>query len=77
MDPDKLKHPEILTTVKPMLSEHIKQYIILAFQTGGCFLLRESSAESSCMHEISVAYCCMKVVQKAHACMRFLLFIAA
>ena len=29
-----------------MLSDHIKQYIMLAFQTGGCLLLHESSAES-------------------------------
>ena len=27
---------------------HIKQDIFLAFQTGGCLLLHESSAESSC-----------------------------
>ena len=32
-----------------MLSDHIKQYIFLAFQAGGCLLLHESSAESSCM----------------------------
>ena len=31
-----------------MLSDHIKQDIFLAFQTGGCLLLYESSAESSC-----------------------------
>ena len=36
-----------LTTVKPVLSEHIKQDIFWAFQTGGCLLLHESSAESS------------------------------
>ena len=30
------------------LSNHIKQDICLAFQTGGCLLLHESSAESSC-----------------------------
>ena len=35
-------------TVKPVLSDHIKQNIFLAFQTGGCLLLHESSAESSC-----------------------------
>ena len=35
--------------VKPVLSDHIKQEIFLAFQTGGCLLLYESSAESSCM----------------------------
>ena len=36
-------------TVKPVLSDHIKQDIFLAFQTGGCLLLHESSAESSYM----------------------------
>ena len=39
----------LLNTVKPSLSDHIKQYIFLAFQTGDCLLLHESSAESSCM----------------------------
>ena len=39
------------------LSDHMKQEICLVFQTDGCLLLYESSAESSCM----------KVVQKAHA----------
>ena len=34
-------------TVKPVLSNHIKQDINLAFQTCGCLLLNESSAESS------------------------------
>ena len=29
--------------------DHVKQDIFLAFQTGGCLLLHESSAESSCM----------------------------
>ena len=29
-----------------MLSDHIKQDIVLAFQTGGCLLLHESSRES-------------------------------
>ena len=28
-----------------MLSDHIKQDIFLAFQTGGCLLLHETSAE--------------------------------
>ena len=39
-----------------MLSDHIKQDIFLAFQTGGCLLLDESIAESSCilLHESSV-----------------------
>ena len=36
-------------TVRPVLSDHIKQDIFLAFQTGGCLLLHERSAESSCM----------------------------
>ena len=35
--------------VKPVLSDHMKQDIFLAFKTGGCLLLHESSAESSCM----------------------------
>ena len=35
-------------TVKPVLNNHIKQDIFLAFQTGGCLLLHGSSAESSC-----------------------------
>ena len=30
-----------------MFNDHIKQDIVLAFQTGGCLLLHESSAESS------------------------------
>ena len=34
-------------TVRPVLSDHIKQDIFLAFQSGGCLLLHESSAESS------------------------------
>ena len=33
---------------RPVLSNHIKQDIFLALQTGGCLLLHESSAESSC-----------------------------
>ena len=36
-------------TVKPVLSDHIKQDIFLAFQTGGCLIRHESSAESSCL----------------------------
>ena len=35
------------TTVKPVFSDYKKQDIILAFQTGGCLLLHESSTESS------------------------------
>ena len=38
-----------IITVKPVLSSHIKHDIFLAFQTGGCLLLHESSAESSCI----------------------------
>ena len=33
----------IQKTVKPVLSDHIKQDIFLAFQTGGCLLLHEST----------------------------------
>ena len=33
-------------TVKPVLSDHIQQDI---FWAGGCLLLHENSAESSCM----------------------------
>ena len=40
---------ELVAAVKPVLSDHIKQYIFLALQTGGRLLLHESSAESSCM----------------------------
>ena len=36
-----------VNTVKPVLSDHIKQEIFLAFQTDGCLLLHESKAESS------------------------------
>ena len=35
-------------TVKPVLSDHIKQDIFLDFQTGGCLLLHENGAESYC-----------------------------
>ena len=35
-------------TVKPVLSDHKKKDIFLAFHTGGWLLLFESSAESSC-----------------------------
>ena len=38
-----------VNTVKPVLSDHIKQDIFLDVPTGGCLLLYESSAESSCM----------------------------
>ena len=43
-----LSYPS-LNTIKPVLSDHIQQDIFLAFQIGGCLLLHESSAESSCM----------------------------
>ena len=36
-----------LNTVKPVLSDHIKQDIVLAFRTSGCLLLHESSAFSN------------------------------
>ena len=39
--------PHHLNTVKPVLSNHIKQDIFLAFQASGCLLLHEGSAESS------------------------------
>ena len=32
-----------------VFNDHIKQDACLAFQTGGCLLLHESSVESSCM----------------------------
>ena len=35
-------------TVKPVLSNHMKQDLFLTFQADGCLLLDESSAESSC-----------------------------
>ena len=35
-------------TVKPVLSDHIQQYIFVDFQTGGYLLLLESNAESLC-----------------------------
>ena len=37
-----------IDTVKPVLSDnHIKHDMFLVFQTGGCLLLHESSAEST------------------------------
>ena len=38
----------LILTVKPVLSDHIQQDIFLFcfFQTGGCLLLQESSAEA-------------------------------
>ena len=43
-------------TVKPLLSDHIKHDIFLAFQTGGCILLNESSAESSGMSSALLSF---------------------
>ena len=40
-------HIKSFTTVKPVLSDRIKQNICLAFQAGGCLLLHESSAVSA------------------------------
>ena len=37
----------IYIIVKPVLSNHMKHDICLAFQTSGCLLLHESSAESN------------------------------
>ena len=42
----KLTHLLVYGTVKPVLSDHIKQDIFLAFQTGGCLLLYESSSSA-------------------------------
>ena len=41
-----VRYGQNLDVVKPVLSDHIEQDIFLAFQTGGCLLLHESSAES-------------------------------
>ena len=41
--PRVVKVSSCLLTVKPVSSDHIKQEIVLAFQTGGCLLLYESS----------------------------------
>ena len=45
--PEKDKGSTQVSTVKPVLSNHIKQNIVLALQTSGCFLLHESGVESS------------------------------
>ena len=37
-----------ILTVKSVLNDHMKQDLCLAFQTGGCLLLHESSVQSSC-----------------------------
>ena len=44
-----LSNQQVPITVTPVLSDQIKQEIFLVFQTDGCLLLYESSAESSCM----------------------------
>ena len=41
--PRAVKVSSFLHTVKPVSSDHIKQEIVLAIQTGGCLLLYESS----------------------------------
>ena len=40
-------------TVEPVLSDHIQQDIVLAFQTGGCILLHGSSTAIS--NHLSIA----------------------
>ena len=39
---------EVLYTVKPVLSDHIKQDMFLAFLTGGCLLLHENFQKAFC-----------------------------
>ena len=41
-------HTLFTVTVKSVLHDHIKQEVYLAFQTGGCLLLYESSAGAFC-----------------------------
>ena len=43
----------LASAVKPVISDRIKQDIFLAFQTGNCLLLHESSAESSALLSFS------------------------
>ena len=59
----------IVGTVKPVFSNHIKQDILLAFQTSGCLSLHERSAESSCLslHESSAESSCMSFLHYFHA----------
>ena len=59
----------IVGTVKPVFSDHIKQDIFLAFQTGGCLSLHESSAESSCLSllESSAESSCISFLHYFHA----------
>ena len=40
-------HIQLNITVRPVLNDHLKQDIFLAFQTGVCLLLNESRTESS------------------------------
>ena len=41
-------------TVKPVLNDHTKHEIFLAFYTGGFLLLHEGSAERSCFKRLAV-----------------------
>ena len=43
-----------MNTVKPVLSDHIKQDMCLAFQTGGLLLLHESSADCAVYSDFHV-----------------------
>ena len=45
-----------INAVKRVLRDHIKQDIFLAFQTGGCLLLHERSAESSLELSLLLSY---------------------
>ena len=50
---DRFSHDLAHIIVKPVFSNHIKQDIFLAYQTGGCLLLHESSAQSSTLLSFS------------------------
>ena len=52
-------------TVKPVLSDHIKQDIFLAFQTGGCLLLHESIAERSVLVQKARKLCFLQYFHSA------------
>ena len=56
-------------TVKSVLSDHIKQDILLAFQTGGCLLPHESSETGGCLllHESSAESSCTSFLHCFHA----------
>ena len=43
-----------VSIVKPVLSDHIKRDIFLAFQTGGCLPLHDSSAHSAISNHLSI-----------------------